>query len=198
MRYSTLRSTTMLIPVLAAGMLVGCGSPGSPSATAPSSARTSIPARSAARSAPAPSAPRDPAAQLAGKDAAGVVGWLKQQHVPVTVTKVYDENSDPNHRLGRPGGYTSKAAFQDARVPADNYGTDVDDRDRGGSVEVFSSRSAAVDRAREIQTKLKAFGLGSEYDYVVDGDLIRVTGTVTPSQATSYQQALGVEPQPAA
>jgi hypothetical protein len=181
MRCHPLRFTSALIgavAVVTASMLAGCGS--------------------AAPSTQAGTAPAGAAAQLAGKDAAGVVGWLKQQQVPVTVTKAYDENTDPNHRLGRPGGYTSKAAFQDARVPADEFVTDVDDSDRGGSVEVFRSRSAAVDRARYVQTILKAFGHGSEYDYVVNGALVRVTGTVTPSQAASYQQALGVKPQPAA
>jgi hypothetical protein len=110
----------------------------------------------------------------------------------------YDENTDPNDRLGRPGGYASKAAFRDARVHVAAYVTEVDDPDRGGSVEVFGKRSAAMDRAREVQMKLKAFGLGTEYDYVVGGALIRVSGNVTPSQAASYQQALGVKPQPAA
>jgi hypothetical protein len=135
---------------------------------------------------------------LARKDAAKVIAWLKAQGVPVTVTKVYDENSDPNSLLGRPGGYTSKAAFQDSRVPADRYGSESDDPDRGGSIEVFDTEARAVTRAADVQSKLIAFGLGTEYDYVVGGVLVRVTGTVTPTQAKSYEQALAVQPQPAA
>ena len=143
----------------------------------------------------APSAPTGAAAQLSGKDAAGVIGWLKAQQVPVAVTRVYDEKTDPNRQLGRPGGYASKAAFKDSRVRVEAYVTDADDPDRGGSVEVFGSRSAAVERARYVETLLKALG-HPEYDYVVGGVLVRVSATVTPSQAASYQKALGVKPQP--
>lgn len=100
-------------------------------------------------------------------DAAAVIEWLNAQGVPVTITKLYDESTDPNDLLGRPGGYTSKAAFADARVPSDKYGSDVDDSDRGGSIEVFATEARAVAGAREVQTKLKEFGLGTEYDFVV-------------------------------
>lgn len=46
---------------------------------------------------------------------------------------------------------------------------------------VFANESGAIDRAREVKSKLKALGLGNEYDHVVGGILVRVAGTVTPS-----------------
>ena len=127
-----------------------------------------------------------------------MVGWLKAHGVPVKVMKVYDEASDPNNLLGRPGSYTSKAVFQDARVPAAKYdGTDTTDTDRGGSVEVFGDEAAAVARSKDIQGKLKSFGLGADYDYIVGGVLVRVSGSVLPSQAAAYARALGVQAQAA-
>jgi hypothetical protein len=201
-------TATAVVSVVAsvALALTGCGSSSTPSSattSAATSTRTDVPTSSSSTASPgqpatATAAPAGAAAELAGKDAAGVVAWLKAAGVTVKVTKVYDEDSDPNNMLGRPGGYTSKAAFQDQRVPASKYGSEVDDPNRGGSVEVFADQAAAVARARDVQTKLKAFGLGTEYDYVVGGVLVRVTGTVKPSQARGYEKALGVPAQPAA
>ena len=182
--------------------LAACGggsSTASPVLSPPSSVSPPS-ADSTAQVSPSPAASPSaaPAVDLAGKDAAAVINWLKAQGVPVSVTTVYDEATDPNNQLGRPGGYTSKAVFQDARVPADEYDeTDMTDTDRGGSVEVFGDEAAAVARSKEIQGKLKSFGLGSEYDYIVGGVLVRVSGTVLPSQAADYAKALGVQAQPA-
>jgi hypothetical protein len=196
-----------VVPVVAsvALALTGCGSSSTPSSAATSAATstsTGVPTSSSSTPSPGQTATAaaaaGAAAQLAGKDAADVVAWLKAAGVTVKATKVYDEDSDPNNMLGRPGGYTSKAAFQDKRVPASEYGSEVDDPNRGGSVEVFADQAAALARARDVQTKLKAFGLGTEYDYVVGGVLVRVTGTVKPSQAAAYEKALGVTAQPAA
>lgn len=181
--------------------LAGCGG-SSDGATPSSSGAAGSPAASSsslAASTPAAPASTAPEDALAGKDAEAVVLWLASQGLPVEVTKVYDETTDPNERLGRPGGYTSKAAFGDSRIPKSKYvGADADSSDRGGSVEVFTDEAGAVARAAEVQKKLKDFGLGTEWDYVVGGVLVRVSGNVTPSQAKAYQDALGVEPQPAA
>jgi hypothetical protein len=185
-----------LLP-LAAAIVAAAGLTGCAGSSTSSTGSQTTPAASPHSTAVATPAPSGPAAELAGKDAAAVVAWLKAHDVPVAVTTIYDENTDPNNLLGRPGGYSSKAAFQDARVPADKYGSEADDPNRGGSVEVFAAQKDAVTRARDVQGKLKTFGLGTEYDYVVGGVLVRVTGTVAPTQAASYQIALAVAPQPA-
>lgn len=189
-----MRRRLLVAAASTAALAAGCGGGGSstagPAGTPPGHVSPAV--------ASASPTPVGAAGELVGKDAAAVVVWLKTHGVQVTVTKVYDENTDPNSLLGRPGGYTSKAAFQDARVPADRYGSEPDDPDRGGSVEVFGTEDRAVARAKDVQVKLKAFGLGTEYDYIVGGVLVRVTGTVSPTQARSYQDALGVPPQPAA
>jgi hypothetical protein len=69
------------------------------------------------------------------------------KHIPaVTPGVVYTADTDPNHLLGRPGGYVSKTAFIDSRVSqSDVEGMRSDAVERGGSVEVFP-----MSRARKI------------------------------------------------
>lgn len=125
--------------------------------------------------------------------AAQVADALRNAGVPLTVTKAYTAADDPNHLLGRPGGYASKVAFSDARVSA----ADVDFRapdalERGGSVEVFPAPGEATARMKGVQAVLQGASgvLGSEYDYVSGPVLVRVSGLLTPDQAQVYQRAL--------
>jgi hypothetical protein len=108
------------------------------------------------------------------------------------LTKVYTERSDPNNLMGRPGGYTSKIAFSDSRVStSDTAGTEADALERGGSIEVYATRTQAKKRSDYIQAILSGGGiLGTEYDYLSGGMLVRVNGTLIPKDAKTYQRAL--------
>lgn len=125
-------------------------------------------------------------------DAAGVIGELKSAGLPITLTVTYSATSDPNHLLGRPNGYQSKASFKDGRVKAsDANDSSLGSVDLGGSIEVYPSSAGATGRAQYIQQSLKGFPmLGTEYDYVAGSVLVRVSGLLTPDQATGYQTAL--------
>ncbi|WP_328884725.1 hypothetical protein [Streptomyces sp. NBC_00299] len=104
------------------------------------------------------------------------------------LVQVYTEANDPNHLLGRPGGYTSKAAFSDSRVSsADVEGLDKDALERGGSVEVFKTEDEAKSRAEYIETIAKSMPSATEYHYIVGGILIRVSKLLTPTQAKDYE-----------
>lgn len=105
---------------------------------------------------------------------------------------VFTASSDPNHLLGRPNGYRSKAAWVDSRVNKDDaMGSDPGDIELGGSVEVFPSADAADSRRGYIQALQKGSSLfGSEYDYIRGAALVRVSGLLTPGQAKEYQAAL--------
>jgi hypothetical protein len=104
--------------------------------------------------------------------------------------EVYTADSDPNHLLGRPNGYTSKATFTDRRV-AGGPGITSGSVDAGGSVEVFADADSAQRRQRYIQDLQKASPiLGTEYDYVSGATLVRVSGKLTPTQAAEYQAAM--------
>ena len=76
----------------------------------------------------------------------------------------YNAATDPNHLLGRQGGYTSKINWSN------------------GSIEVFSTQAQAQKR----QTYLQAFAgtpFGDGYDYLVGAYLLRIFDSQTPTQA---------------
>lgn len=145
-------------------------------------------ANAAAMSSPASASPTTPTAL----DAAGVVTKLKAARLPVGAVTVYTAANDPNHLLGRPNGYTSKAAFIDTRVkPSDARDTSAGSVDLGGSVEVFATGAEATAREQYIQGAEKSMPmLGTEYDYVSGDVLLRVSEVLTPDQAKAYQAAL--------
>lgn len=121
-----------------------------------------------------------------GNQATMVVNALHAAGLPVTLTVVYTAASDPNHLLGRPGQYTAKVAFEDARVKGSDP-TELDAIDNGGSVEVFATAAQAAARITYIQ----AFAaLAPEYDYQQGGVLLRVSHLLTPDQAKAYATAL--------
>ena len=62
-----------------------------------------------------------------------------QEKIPnVTSVVVYNEETDPNENLGRPGQYVGKADFFDNRME--------DTEDNAGTIEFFSSESDCNDR----------------------------------------------------
>jgi hypothetical protein len=162
-----------------AGIAVaGCSNPATP-ATNPSSATT--------RPVSASTQPAAPAAAVKTWTAKAITGGLRAQHLPITTVQVVTATSDPNHLLGRPGGYTSKTTFADSRITGQS-GTGVS---AGGEVEVFATNAQAVARARYIQRLEQAAPLlGTEYDYVVGPALLRVSGILTPAEAAKYKVAL--------
>jgi hypothetical protein len=110
-------------------MLAGCGGDAEPTAAAdPPSANTTSAAVAS------PSVAAEP------MNAKAVVDALKNAGLPVTAIAEQDENSDPNDKLGRPGGYTSRAS---ADVPGGDKNGDRYGIDRG-----WSSRCSAPSTRR--------------------------------------------------
>jgi hypothetical protein len=121
--------------------------------------------------------------------------------MPVRRLIVYTAATDPNHELGRQGGYTSKVAWVDRRaVKAYQDGLKQDQLgfspglpgdggsvDNGGGIEVFPTAAEARARADFIR------GFGSEladgYDYTAGGALLRLSKYLTPAQAQAYRAA---------
>lgn len=122
-----------------------------------------------------------------------VIQDLIKAGLPAKITIVYTAASDPNHLLGRPNGYASKASFSDRRVSSsDTSGETKGSVDFGGSVEVYPNASEAKSRAAYIQSVLKAEPmLGTEYDYRNGPVLLRVSQYLTASEARAYKVALG-------
>jgi len=94
----------------------------------------------------------------------------------------YTFATDPNHMLGRPGGYLSKASFHDQRIH-DDYSGD-------GSVEVFSDKQGAQRRAECVRGFTEGNpALFGEYNWVLGNVFLRVPKELTPEQARAYLHA---------
>ena len=104
---------------------------------------------------------------------------------------IYTAETDPNHLLGQPNGYTSEATFTDNRISAaDTAGVRPGSIQRGGSVEVFADASSATIRQQRLgQLYRNAPLLASEYTFTDGPALLRISGRLTPAQAAEYAAA---------
>jgi hypothetical protein len=145
------------------------------------------PAPSAALS-PAPSA--SPAAHHPAS-AAELARQLKAAGLPVRHLIVYTATTDPNHQLGRQGGYTSKVAWVDPRAIKAGAGNPASDRggiEFGGGIEAFPTTTSARARYELLRGFQPPFGDG--YDYLSGTVVLRLSQYLTPAQARAYRAAL--------
>ena len=123
-----------------------------------------------------------------------VVAQLAHAISTVKPSVVYTAETDPNHQLGRPNGYLSKASFTDIRIDPKHATVYTDTTngavDLGGSVEVFPDAQGAQARAKYIEGLTAAMPMLTEYEYVSGPVLVRLGKTLTPTQAGEYQKAL--------
>jgi plastocyanin len=111
--------------------------------------------------------------------------------LPISGLITFNATTDPNHLLGRPTGYASKDAWQDGRIDQTEQGTDVGGVEFGGGIEVFPTSAGAQSRANYLGAIQSASSLfGSEYDYTLGPILVRISGTLTPTQAATYQAVI--------
>lgn len=175
--------------VLAASTLLLAAGCGGSSKTSTPPANTAAAASTASAAAPAAHTTAAPVA----KDAAGVVARLKAARLPIGAVIIYTAENDPNHLLGRPGGYLSKAGFADTRInPKDARDDKPGSVDLGGDIEVFADAAGANARADYIRKALASMPmLGTQYEYVSGPVLLRLSQVLTPDQAAAYKKALG-------
>jgi hypothetical protein len=123
-----------------------------------------------------------PATQIAAR--------LRAAGLPVTHLTVFTAVTDPNHELGRQGGYTSKVAWVDHRAVAAGAGNPASDRggtEFGGGIEVFPTVAGSYARYQEL--KGLAPPLGDGYDYLAGTAVLRLSQYLTPAQAHAYRAA---------
>lgn len=122
-----------------------------------------------------------PVAQTAPEPATKVAGDIANAMALGAVT-VWTAETDPNHLLGRPGGYTSAATIVDKRISCTETSTSC-----GATIEMYPTADEALARSEYIQGILGNGGLlGTEYHYFSGPALLRVTGELTPDQAKVY------------
>lgn len=112
---------------------------------------------------------------------------LKEMNSNVGEIVVYDEETDPNGNLGRPGNYIGKADFSDIRI--EQNGDDL----IGGTIEVFENKDDCQDRADYLNAlndpSLGIFGVNA-YIYQYDKAVFRIDYDLTPDQAEEYHEQM--------
>src|SRR6185312_7119210 len=133
MRLAPAVALTCLVLTLAA-----CSGPSPTTPTAGPSAGT------ASTGSPAVGDPSASSTTAAPLDAAAVVRRLAMADPEVSGVLVQNAQTDPNHQIGRPGGYSGRASFD---LPGGDPGAAKGDTVRGGCLEVFPDAAGARRRA---------------------------------------------------
>lgn len=122
-------------------------------------------------------------------DASVVTQDLKAAGLPIRKVVVFNERTDPNQALGRPGQYVAKASWVDSRTnpPEAEPGVPAS-TDDGGSVETFLTEDDARRRVDRIEGVQQAVALaGTEYHYRVGRVVLRLSSKLTPADAEHYR-----------
>lgn len=98
-----------------------------------------------------------------------------------------NEDNDTNNLIGRPNGYVAATVLRDSRT--ETCARESPGVDCGATVEEWPNAAAAQRRADYIQAVTQSSGLGSQWTYVSDNILLRVTGDLKPSEAEGYEVA---------
>jgi hypothetical protein len=171
-----LRISVVVVLVLT---LCACGAEGTESSGKPSTTSSGTSAES-----------RSPRENAVSDDPQAIAADLKDDIPQIGKVVKITEDNDDNDLIGRPGQYDAVTFMEDKRLdcsPSNNFdGLSID---CGAKLERWPSKSDAQARADDIQSKLKEFGLGAEYDYVRDRVLLRVSGTLKPSEAKAYKSS---------
>jgi hypothetical protein len=107
---------------------------------------------------------------------------FRRADLPFTEVVVYDEETDPNHLLGRPNQYIEKMNFSDSRITSPGR--------KFCSVEIFHSAAEAEDRKSYIDLIGKGASVFAEYSVVHKNVLLRIDKELTPEQFEDYKRAI--------
>ena len=101
---------------------------------------------------------------------------------------VQNAQTDPNHQIGRPGGYSGRASFD---LPGGDPGAAKGDTVRGGCLEVFPDAAGARRRAGYLEGLASTSPeLAGQYVYAHGVYVLRVTHDVDPEVAGRLDNAL--------
>jgi hypothetical protein len=174
-------------PLLLMGVVAcGKGSQGGDTGAEPTREATS----SGLTTSSAPTSEVTPTPPPIGDDAEKMANAL-QAAIPALKGRIkMTEDNDENDLFGRPGQYDQVTFLGDSRLGCD-AANDFNNLDTacGVKIERWPSEGAAQARAEDIQQKLKDFGLGAEWDYVVGRLVVRASGDYKPTQAVGIQHA---------
>lgn len=127
-------------------------------------------------------------------DVSRVVEHLRANDLPLERVDVYDAETDPLKRLGRPGQYVGKAIFHDGRMPLEmQTGSEnvISFQSSGGIIETYPSPADVETRLRALEVARAQFPAAPpEYQYTNGVILLRLGHVLTPDQAAQYETAI--------
>jgi len=106
---------------------------------------------------------------------------MKSVGLPIGDVVSYDENTDPNGLLGRPGQYVEKTDFSDTEL--DTPSTD------NGTVEVFANSNDAKAHKEYVDKISESAPTLGYYTYRANEYLLRLTFDIPPNRAKDYEDA---------
>ena len=112
-----------------------------------------------------------------------LVTKMQEAGLPIDGVIVYDEKTDPNKLLGRPNQYPSKTNFADTRLDQ----TDPENPN-GGTIEVFNNSSDLEKRKKHNEMVMEQYPVFTEYLFVHDNYIIRLSYDLTKDQAEEYKK----------
>ncbi|MDQ0230711.1 hypothetical protein [Metabacillus malikii] len=142
------------------------------------------------------------------KDVDAIAAYFKDKGLPISDSRTYNEDDDPNELLGRPGGYIGKMDFIDKNVekklietekteyniPEDETKATMREKfgvSNGGSIEVFANQDDAKKRFEYVsQVASELGGMFTEYGYQEKNIYLRLSKSLTPTQADEYEKVL--------
>ncbi|SEM93469.1 hypothetical protein SAMN05192583_1576 [Sphingomonas gellani] len=119
------------------------------------------------------------AAQAQPVRAGDVADRLAKAGLPVTQITALTTQTDPDHLLGQPGEYSSKASFSDATQP--KAGQSI--------IEVFATPADAMKRAEVVTSGAKDPAVVTQYQAVSGKVYLRLNEALPAAEANRYLKA---------
>lgn len=111
------------------------------------------------------------------------LGALEEAGLPIGQSTIWDEATDPNELLGRPGQYVEKATWTDTRIECFSDAPGVD---CGGDIEIFEDPDDRDERYEYLSGFADESLLGGYYQWRLPNAVVRIGFELTPSQAEEY------------
>lgn len=119
------------------------------------------------------------------ESAPDVIGLFKAAGLKVENVVELTAESDSNQLLGRPGQYTSKAFFYDARHPKQPEGDEGEH-----TVEVFASPDDAKRRHDYIKSMTENMPMLAQYQVLRGKVLVRFDKAMLPAEVEEYKKVI--------
>lgn len=114
-----------------------------------------------------------------------IIGIFVEAGLPITEIIYYTEETDPNELLGRPNQYVEKANWTDNRISSLQDGVQA-----GGSIELFLNPTNMLARKDYLESVTQIMSMTVEYAYSNGNILLRLSHSLTPTQAQEYESIL--------